>query len=213
MRNKGNRRSWAIGALVLAVLAVDLDGTVLGVALPTLAAALHASESGLQWFSSGYLSVLAAAMLQAGLLGDRYGRKKVMLTALILFGIGSWLPPMYRRQARSSRRAWRSGRWAAHNRDRAFGADGVVHRGGAAAGGRHLGCCRLPGAAARPDLGGSLLTGYWWGWVCLMNMPVALVGLVATFALVPESRAPERPGFDPVAVVASTSGLVVVACG
>jgi MFS family permease len=55
----------------LSVLAVGLDGTVLSVALPTLAKALHASESDLQWFSSGYFLVLAAAMLPAGLLGDR----------------------------------------------------------------------------------------------------------------------------------------------
>src|SRR6266568_1692275 len=87
----GNRRWWALGALSLAVLAVGLDGTVLSVALPTLATALHASESDLQWFSSGYLLVLAAAMLPAGLLGDRYGRKKVLLASLALFGAGSAL--------------------------------------------------------------------------------------------------------------------------
>src|SRR5258708_18161080 len=89
MSNLGNRRWWALGALTLAVLAVGLDGTVLSVALPTLATALHASESDLQWFSSGYLLVLAAMMLPAGLLGDRYGRKKVMLVALALFRAGS----------------------------------------------------------------------------------------------------------------------------
>src|SRR2546421_894764 len=66
MLNLGNRKWWALGALTLAVMAVGLDGTVLSVALPTLAAALHASESDLQWFSSGYLLVLAAAMLPAG---------------------------------------------------------------------------------------------------------------------------------------------------
>src|SRR2546421_9743139 len=89
MTNLGNRRWWALGALTLALPAFGLDGTVLSVALPTLASALHASESDLQWFSSGYLLVLAAAMLPAGLLGDRYGRKKGMLTSLILFGAGS----------------------------------------------------------------------------------------------------------------------------
>src|SRR5438270_6224039 len=89
MSNLGNRKWWALGALMLAVLAVGLDGTVLSVALPTLAGALHASESDLQWFSSGYLLVLAAAMLPAGLLGDRFGRKTVMLLSLALFGAGS----------------------------------------------------------------------------------------------------------------------------
>ena len=87
--NFGSRRWWALGALTLAVLAVGLDSTVLSVALPTLATALHASESDLQWFSSGYLLVLAAAMLPAGLLGDRYGRKQVLLLSLAVFGAGS----------------------------------------------------------------------------------------------------------------------------
>src|SRR5438445_11960002 len=82
-------RWWALGAVQLAVLAVGLDITVLSVALPRLASALHASESDLQWFSSGYLLVLAAAMLPAGLLGDRYGRKSVLLGSLALFGAGS----------------------------------------------------------------------------------------------------------------------------
>ncbi len=78
----GTKKWWALGALVLAVLAVGVDGTVLSVALPTLSKALHASESDLQWFSSGYFLVLAAAMLPAGLLGDRYGRKKVLVSLL-----------------------------------------------------------------------------------------------------------------------------------
>src|SRR6204780_5444494 len=83
------RRWWALGGLALAVLAVGVDSTVLSVALPTLSKALHASESDLQWFSSGYFLVLAAAMLPAGLLGDRYGHKKVFLGSLGLFGVGS----------------------------------------------------------------------------------------------------------------------------
>src|SRR5260370_20192876 len=89
MSKLGKRKWGALGALTLAVLAVGLDGTVLSVALPTLATVLHASESDLQWFSSGYLLVLAAMMLPAGLLGDRYGRKKVMIVALAFFGAGS----------------------------------------------------------------------------------------------------------------------------
>jgi MFS family permease len=63
----GARRWWALGAIAVAVLTVGLDSTVLSVALPTLSRSLHASESDLQWFSSGYLLVLVAAMLPAGL--------------------------------------------------------------------------------------------------------------------------------------------------
>src|SRR5689334_5722145 len=85
----GARKWWALGALDLAVLAVGLDVTVLSVALPTLAGALKASESDLQWFSSAYALVLAAGMLPAGVLGDRFGRKRILLGALAVFGAGS----------------------------------------------------------------------------------------------------------------------------
>lgn len=89
MNNVVARRWWAMGALTLAILAISLDVTVLSVALPTLAGALKASESQLQWFVTAYTLVLAAAMLPAGLLGDRYGRKTVTLIALVVFGLGS----------------------------------------------------------------------------------------------------------------------------
>jgi DHA2 family multidrug resistance protein-like MFS transporter len=194
--NLGSRRWWALGALTLAVLAVGLDATVLSVALPTLATALHASESDLQWFSSGYLLVLAAALLPAGLLGDRYGRKKVLLLSLALFGAGSaacaYAP---------SAGAFIAARmvlglagagiivmalsaltvlFTEEERPRAVGIWGAAN------------FLALP---LGPILGGWLLTHYWWGWVFLLNVPVALVGLVAAFALVPESRSgwPPQP--------------------
>jgi EmrB/QacA subfamily drug resistance transporter len=214
MTNLGNRRWWALGALTLAILAVGLDGTVLSVALPTLAYALHASESDLQWFSSGYLLVLAAAMLPAGLLGDRYGRKKVMLIALALFGAGS-AACAYAPSASifiaarlvlglagagivvmalsaltvlftEEERPRAVGIWAAAN------------------------FLSLP---IGPILGGWLLTNYWWGWVFLMNVPVALLGLLVAFVLVPESRAPVRPRLDPVGIITSIAGLVSLTYG
>jgi DHA2 family multidrug resistance protein-like MFS transporter len=214
MANLGNRRWWALGAITLAVLAVGLDGTVLSVALPTLANALHASESDLQWFSSGYLLVLAAAMLPAGLLGDRYGRKKVMLVALLLFGAGS----------AACAYAPSAGAFIAARVVLGLAGAGVIVMALSALTvlftekerPRAVGIWAAANFLAMPlgpILGGWLLTNYWWGWVFLMNVPVALVGLVVAFALVPESRAPQRPGLDPVGVVASAAGLVGVTYG
>src|ERR1700739_1434593 len=80
---------WALGGLTLGVLAVGLDATVLSVALPPLAVSLHASATDLQWFVSAYTLALAVGLLPGGLLGDRYGRKKVMLVTLTMFGVGS----------------------------------------------------------------------------------------------------------------------------
>ena len=196
------------------MLAVGMDLTVLSVALPTLAVALKASESDLQWFSSGYALVLAAAMLPAGLLGDRYGRKKVMLSSLALFAAGSLA--------------------CAYSRTPAEFIGARVVLGFAGAGLVVMAVSALTvlfseeerpkalgiWAAANmfafpigPILGGWLLSHYWWGWVFLMNLPVAVVGFVAVVALVPESKSALCPGFDAVGVVSSSTGLVAVTFG
>jgi len=70
------RKWWALVAIAASVLVVGLDLTVLNLALPTIATSLHASTSDLQWISDAYSLVLAAAMLPAGLLGDRLGRRR-----------------------------------------------------------------------------------------------------------------------------------------
>src|SRR5260370_37946520 len=88
MSSIGARRWWAAGAITLGVLAVGLDVTVLSVALPTLAVALKASESDLQWFSSGYALTLAAVLLPARVLGDRFWRKRILIGPLVLVGAG-----------------------------------------------------------------------------------------------------------------------------
>ncbi|HUO70887.1 MAG TPA: DHA2 family efflux MFS transporter permease subunit [Solirubrobacteraceae bacterium] len=213
-RRLGPRRWWALGAVSLAVLAVGLDGTVLSVALPTLATRLHASESQLQWFSSSYLLVLAAAMLPAGVLGDRYGRKRVMLIALALFAVGSAACA-----ASSS-----SGGFIAARALLGIAGAGVIVMAVSALtvlfDERERPKAVGVWAAANflaipigPILGGWLLTHYWWGWVFLMNVPVTVLGFVVVATLVPESRAVRRPGLDPVGIVTSVAGLVGVTYG
>jgi EmrB/QacA subfamily drug resistance transporter len=208
MNSTGSRKWWALGALTLAVLAVGLDGTVLSVAIPTLARALNASESDLQWFSSGYLLVLAAAMLPMGLFGDRFGRKKVLLAVLFLFGVGS----------AACAYAPTAGAFIAARFVLGLAGAGIIVM---ALSGltvlftpeerpRAVGVWAAANFVAfpiGPILGGWLLTHYWWGWVFLMNVPVALIGLLAVLALVPESRAPVRPGLDVLGVLLSVAGL------
>jgi MFS transporter, DHA2 family, multidrug resistance protein len=209
-----SRRWWALGALTLAVLAVGLDGTVLSVALPTLAGSLGASESELQWFQSGYLLVLAAAMLPVGLLGDRYGRRKVMLAALVLFGVGS----------ATCAYAPSAGAFIAARALLALAGAGVVVMALSALtvlfGDEERPTAVGIWAAANflalpvgPILGGWILTHYWWGWVFLLNVPIAVVGLVAVLALVPDSRPSHQPALDGIGVVASVAGLVGVTYG
>jgi MFS transporter, DHA2 family, multidrug resistance protein len=187
---------------------------VLSVALPTLAVSLHASATDLQWFISSYTLALAVALLPGGLLGDRFGRKKVMIAALSVFGLGS-LACAYASDAGAfiaartvlglaagamiplvlsvvavmfsdAERTKAVGVWAAAN------------------------FLALP---IGPILGGWLLSNYWWGWVFLMNLPVVAVGLVAVTVLVPESRAAAQPGLDLPGIVASCAGLAVLIYG
>jgi DHA2 family multidrug resistance protein-like MFS transporter len=210
----GARRWWALGAVMLAVLTVGMDITVLSVALPTLSGALKASESELQWFSSSYTLVLAAMMLPAGLLGDRYGRKKVMLVSLALFAAGS-LACAY-----------------SHSAAQFIGARILLGVAGAGLVVMAISALtvlfspeerpRAVGiwAAANmiafpigPILGGWLLSHYWWGWVFLINVPAAALGFVAVAVLVPESAAAARPGIDTVGVISSSAGLVGVTFG
>lgn len=210
----GNRKWWALGAVFLTILCVGVDSTVLSVALPTLAKSLHASESELQWFSSGYLLVLAATMLPAGLLGDRYGHKKVFLFSLALFGLGS-LACGYSKTV-SEFMATRvilglagagvivmaiSSLTVLFSQEERPKAVGI------------LGAGNFLAFPIGPILGGWLLTNYWWGWVFLINVPIVVIGFVAAAMLLPEFEAQERPGIDLMGIVLSVVGLVAVIYG
>src|SRR5690349_24641866 len=80
------RRWWAFGAILLSMLAIGFDATILNVALPTLATALNAGTDGLQWIVDAYGLVFAGLLLPMGAIGDRFGRKRLILIGLVLFG-------------------------------------------------------------------------------------------------------------------------------
>jgi MFS transporter, DHA2 family, multidrug resistance protein len=210
----GSRRWWALGAVSLSVLAGTIDATVLSVALPTLARALHATEADLEWFSSGYLMLVAAAVLPAGLIGDRFGRKKLLVGCLAVFGAGSALcagstGPGVFLIARLLMGVAASGvtvmamsaltvLFSEADRPKAVGIYEAAN---------------FLGLPAGPLLGGWMLSRLWWGWVFLVNVPVVVVGLIAALVLIPESRAAQRPALDPLGMAASTAGLVALIYG
>lgn len=208
------RRWLVVIALALSVLVVGIDTTVLNVALPTIGPVLHASSADLQWFVDSYSLVVAAALLPAGLLGDRFGRKTVLMIGLGLFCVTS-LACAY-----------------------APGAAALISvralLGLAAAAITPLALAVLPvlfSAAERPKaiavmmtstmlglplgpvLGGWLLNHYWWGSVFLINVPVTLLALAAVAALLPQSRNPLAKRFDAVGALLSSAGLVGVTYG
>ena len=175
MAASSSRRWLALIAMVPAALVVGIDSTVLALALPTLATKLHASTSQLQWFVSAYMLVFAAAMIPAGLLADRYGRKRILLLALVVLGVGS-LACAY---------STTSGQFMAARVLQALGAAMVVpgamgalpalfseeERPKAVA---TIMAATMIGQPIGPLLGGWLLTHFWWGSVFIINVPVVL---------------------------------------
>src|SRR3981081_1143373 len=82
-------RWFGLAALTVSGLVLGLDITILITALPTLSAKLSATTDQLQWMSAAYTLSLAGFMLPAGVLGDRFGRKRLLLIGLITFGVSS----------------------------------------------------------------------------------------------------------------------------
>jgi DHA2 family multidrug resistance protein-like MFS transporter len=209
-----SRRWLAMGSIILALISIGLDATVLSLALPTLSTSLHASEAELQWFVTSYTLALAASMLPVGLIGDRYGRKKILLAGLVLFGIVSVACALSPSPAAFI---------AARTILGIAGAIGIVmslsvitvlfaeeerpRAMGIWAAGNFL---SMP---LGPIVGGWILAHAWWGWVFLMNVPVIVVGLAAVALFVPESRSEHRPGIDILGVALSSAGLALIMYG
>ena len=197
MADNAARRWWALIAIAASVLVVGLDLTVLNLALPTIATGLHASTSDQQWILDAYSLVLAAAMLPAGLLGDRFGRKKVLLVALVLFGISSAVCAY----------AASVGELIAARAVLGIGAAAIFPLSLAvipvlfAPEERQRAIALMASATfisfpIGPIVGGYLLDHFWWGSVFLINVPVVVLALVAVAVLLPESRSEQRPRID-----------------
>jgi len=87
---QGHPKRWAIlGVLVVSLLVVVLDNTVLNIALPTIQRDLQATQSELVWAIDSYILVFAALLFTWGVLGDKYGRKKILVIGLLIFGVAS----------------------------------------------------------------------------------------------------------------------------
>ena len=188
------RRIAILATCCLSLFIVGIDTTGLNVALPSIASDLGASGSQLQWVIDAYTLVLASLLLLGGSMGDRFGRRRVFLTGLTVFALGSVLcslavSPAMLIGARMlqavggsmlnpvamaivtntftnpTERARAIGMWGA-----AFGLS----------------------MALGPVIGGALVHSFGWASIYWLNVPVCAVAIVLTLTLVPESRA-ERP--------------------
>ncbi len=202
----------ALGVLVFAVLLVAVDATVLGLATPYISEDLNPTGTQLLWIGDVYSFVIAGLLVSMGSLGDRIGRKKLLLTGATAFGAVSVLnayatTPELMILARALLGVAGATLMPAtlalirnlfpDPRERSF-AVGI------------WGATASAGAAVGPVVGGVLLEHFWWGSVFLINLPVMAVLVLVGVRLLPESRTPEPGPWDLVSVVLSLVGMIGV---
>ncbi|WP_328559487.1 MFS transporter [Streptomyces coelicoflavus] len=202
----------ALSVLVLAVLLVAVDATVLGLATPYISEDLAPSGTQLLWIGDVYSFVIAGLLVSMGGLGDRIGRKRILLVGATAFGAISVLnayahTPEVLILARAL-----------------LGVAGATLMPATLALIRNLfhdprerslavgiwGAAASAGAAVGPVVGGFLLEHFWWGSVFLINLPVMAVLVVVGVKLLPESRNPNPGPWDLLSVVLSLVGMVGV---
>ena len=201
-----------LAVLCVSLLIVSLDDTILNIALPALVRDLRATESQLQWIVDVYACVFAGLLLVAGGVGDRVGRKRVLCVGLIVFAAGSAASAFSTSVTALIAARSVMGLGAACIMPATLSIITDVFRGSeeqARAIGIWSGTTGL-GIAIGPIAGGWLLAHFWWGSVFLINVPVALGGMLAAFRWVPESRDPARRPVDAFGAVLSTTGLAML---
>ncbi|MFD3523887.1 MFS transporter [Streptomyces sp. NPDC058653] len=203
---------WTLTAVCLGTFMLLLDITIVNVALPDIQRSLHASFSDLQWVVDAYALTLAALLLTAGSLADMYGRKRLYVIGLTIFGLASLLcglaeDPLMLQLSRglqgiggsimfSVSLALLADAFRGKDRGIAFGVWGTIT--GLA-------------VAIGPLLGGVLTSGLSWRWIFFVNLPIGVIAVAITLLKVadsrhPEARRPDWPGF--VLFTAGLSSLV-----
>jgi EmrB/QacA subfamily drug resistance transporter len=208
-----DRRWRVLVVLCIAVFAINVDTTIVNVALPTLVKQLGASTSGLQWIVDAYNLTFAAFVLAAGSLSDRFGRKGALVVGLIIFGVATAAGAFGTTTSELIVARVAMGIGAAiifpntlsiltnvfsdrTERAKAIGAWGATTGMAVAFG---------------PIIGGWLLEHFWWGSVFLAMAPAAALALVLVILFVPTSRDPSAPRLDGLGLGLSTAtiGLLV----
>ncbi|MFB6717590.1 MULTISPECIES: MFS transporter [unclassified Streptomyces] len=202
----------ALAVLVLAVLLVAVDATVLGLATPFLTEDLKPSGTQLLWIGDVYSFVIAGLLVSMGSLGDRIGRKKLLLTGAMAFGAVSVL------------NAYASSPEMMILARALLGVAGATLMPSTLALIRNLfqdprerslaigiwGAMASAGAAVGPVVGGFLLEHFWWGSVFLINLPVMAVLVVVGVKMIPESKNPAPGPWDLASVALSFIGMIGV---
>jgi EmrB/QacA subfamily drug resistance transporter len=207
-----SKRWWALIALSLSFLVVGLDSYVLTTALPTLSAKLGATTSQLQWITDAYTLAMAALLLPAGKLGDRFGRRKTLLAGLALFGVASIVTSQVDTVGELIAMRAVMGAGAAIIMPLTMSVLPVLFR--ADADRRRavavITMCAMLGMPLGPLLAGWMLTHFAWGSVFLINGPVVAVSLIGVACFLPESKDPASPRLDWRGALLAAAGLTAV---
>lgn len=209
-----HRKWWTLVVVCAATFMLLLDVTIVVVALPDIQQSLSADFSALQWVTDAYALALAALLLTSGSLADRFGRRRVFGTGLVVFTLGSLLcglatGPLVLIVSRALQGVGGAMLFATslallaatyHGRDRgtAFGAWGAITGVSTALG---------------PILGGLITTSIGWRGIFLVNLPIGLLALLATVRRVDESRAPHARPLDRAGLVTFTCALLALVYG
>ncbi len=209
------RRWWALAALSLAVLLVSVDNTILALAIPSLAEDLSPTPTELLWIGDIYSFVLAGLLITMGNIGDRIGRKKLLMIGLVGFAVASVIAAFApSAEALIVSRALLGVAGATlmpstlsllrntfHNaKERTFAIS--VWSAVAAAGG-----------GLGPLIGGFLLEHFWWGSVFLVNVPIVMVIMGIGVWALRESRNPNPGPIDLISVALSLVGILSLIAG
>lgn len=207
-------RRWLILAvLCLSMLVAVIDNMVLNIAIPALIRDLGASQSDIQWIIDSYILVFAGLLLTAGSLSDRHGRRLGLVIGLAVFGGASVLATICQTPGQLIAVRGLMGIGAAFLMPGTLSIlttvfDDSERKKAIAIWSSVL----MLGALGGPTLGGLLLENYWWGSVFLLNIPIAVLGIIAALAIIPESRGPAgRP--DVAGALLSTVGMTALVWG
>ncbi|MFJ9697459.1 MFS transporter [Kitasatospora sp. NPDC101183] len=208
------RRWLALVAVALSALVIGFDMTIMNVALPTLAGDLHADTGQQQWIVDAYTVVFAAAMLPAGLFGDRFGRRLTLTVGLALFGLASAIGMLADSPATLVAARAAMGLAGALVMPMALAViPGLFPAAEQRRATAILAAALAAGAPLGPLIGGFLLQHFWWGSVFAVNVPLTALGVVACLLLLPESRNPAAPAIDPLGTLLAAGGLSALTYG
>jgi EmrB/QacA subfamily drug resistance transporter len=199
------RNPWLILVVLCgAIFMLLLDTTIVNVAQQKIKEGLNADLSQIQWILDSYILAFAVLMLSFGRIGDIYGRKKMFVTGMAVFiaasglcGISGWVADLVGIPGATALIIARvlQGAGGALMMPQTLSLITVAfppQKRGAAMG--VWGSVVALGAVLGPLLGGYIVTDYPWEWVFLINIPVGIVAILATLAIVPESRDPLASG-------------------